>query len=61
MLGRKPVVDAQHPRAGHVGNAPGKIAKQRRKAEQIGAAVQVQDVSVWKLLPMSRKTDCCFL
>src|SRR5262249_3201407 len=36
------------PRAGHVGNAPGKIAKQSRKAEQIGAAVQVQDVSVCK-------------
>jgi hypothetical protein len=48
MLGRKPVVDAQHPRAGHVGNPPGKIAKQRRKAEQIGAAVQVHNVSVWK-------------
>jgi len=48
MLGREPVVDAQHPRAGRVGDAPSKIAKQRWKAEQIGAAVQVQDVSVRK-------------
>ena len=48
MLGREPVVDAQHPRAGRVGDAPGKIAKQRWKAEQIDAAVQVQDVSVRK-------------
>jgi len=48
MLRRKPIVDTQHSCAGRVGDAPGKIAKQRRKAEQIGAAVQVQDVSVGK-------------
>ncbi len=48
MLGCKPVVDTQHLCAGRVGDAPGKIMKQSRKAEQIGAAVQVQDVSVGK-------------
>jgi len=48
MLGCKPVVDTQHLCAGRIGDAPGKIAKQRWKAEQIGAAVQVQDVSVGK-------------
>jgi len=47
MLGCKPVVDTQHLCAGRIGDAPGKIAKQRWKAEQIGAAVQV-DVSVGK-------------
>src|SRR5690242_17334877 len=48
MLRRKPIVDTQHSCAGRVGDAPGKITKQRRKAEQIGAAVQAQDVSVGK-------------
>lgn len=48
MLGGKPVVDAQYVCAGHVRDAPSKIAKQRWKADQIGASVQVQDVSVWK-------------
>jgi hypothetical protein len=48
MLGRKPIVEAQHPRAGRVGDAPGKIAKQRREAHEIGTAVQVQDVPARK-------------
>jgi hypothetical protein len=46
--GCKLVVGTKHLRAGRVGDASGKIAKQRGKAEQIGAVAHVEDVSVEK-------------